>query len=196
MTQDAAPKPPSPATPAPRFTFPPALDQWNLSMRAWLQANDKHYDGLHASALVYDPRGRTLLLQRAAHDSMPNRWEPAGGAVDDEDETILHACARELREEAGLVARRVVRVVPETGVGDVFTNRTGRRFYYRFVFEVEVEDVGVVRTDPEEHSRWVWATEDEVRAERTEDGTEMPFTAAITKKVLLEGFEARAGAGS
>ena len=185
MTQDANPKPLA------QFTIPQALEQWNLSAQAWLQANDKHFDGLHASALVYDSSGRTLLLKRAPHDSMPNRWEPAGGAIDSGDATILHGCVRELWEEAGLVARRMVRIVPESGAHDVFTNRTGRRFYCRFNFEVEVEDADVVRTDPEEHTEFVWATEDEVRAERRADGSDMPITAPITKKALLEGFRAR-----
>jgi 8-oxo-dGTP pyrophosphatase MutT (NUDIX family) len=29
---------------------------------------------------------------------MPNKWELPGGAVDDDDPTILHAAARELAE--------------------------------------------------------------------------------------------------
>lgn len=191
MAQEA---PAKPSPPPFNFTTPPALDEWKLSMKDWLVAKDRHFDGLHASALVYDSRGRTLLLQRAPHDSMPNRWESAGGAVDPEDESILHACARELWEEARLVARRIVRVVPESGEGSPFANRTGRRIFYRFTFEVEVEDDTIVRTDPQEHTNWLWATEDEVRAEKREDGTEIPLTASITKGILLEGFRARKAA--
>jgi len=49
-----------------------------------------------------EPQPRVLLTQRAPHDSMPLRWETPGGGCDPDDDTILHACLRELREEAGL----------------------------------------------------------------------------------------------
>ncbi|KAB5578704.1 hypothetical protein GE09DRAFT_1214855 [Coniochaeta sp. 2T2.1] len=62
------------------------------------------------SALVMDSRmessPRLLLLQRAAGDVDANKWEPPGGAFDDDDNTILHAAARELWEEAGLEVGR------------------------------------------------------------------------------------------
>ncbi|KAK0717544.1 NUDIX hydrolase domain-like protein [Lasiosphaeria miniovina] len=50
---------------------------------------------------------RVLLVQRAAHDTMPLRWETPGGGCDDDDTSILHSCARELFEEAGLRATAV-----------------------------------------------------------------------------------------
>lgn len=50
---------------------------------------------------------RVLLVQRAAHDSMPLRWETPGGGCDDDDTSILHSCARELFEESGLRATTV-----------------------------------------------------------------------------------------
>lgn len=188
MTQEK-PKTPPPLNP----TIPLSLQEYAVPARSYLLSKDKHFDGLAAGALIFDPQNRTLLLRRAPHDSMPNRWEPPGGAVDDAtDETILHACARELWEEAGLVARRIVRAVPESGgFGAVFTNRTGRRVFCRFTFEVDVEDWRVVRTDPREHTDWLWATEEEVLAERMADGRALPITAPMTKKVLLEGFQAK-----
>jgi 8-oxo-dGTP pyrophosphatase MutT (NUDIX family) len=39
------------------------------------------------------------------------RQEIPGGKVDDTDETLLHATARELKEETGLTATRVVQKV-------------------------------------------------------------------------------------
>lgn len=194
--------------PAFNFTAPPQLDEWQVPSKAWLKVHDKHFDGLASAALVFTTKSkngedgdgqvtdRVLVIQRAPHDSMPLRWESPGGAVDAEDASILHGCARELWEEAGLRARRIVRVVPETGEGSMFTNRTGQRIFCRFTFEVEVEaeEEGrpVVKLDPEEHVAWYWASREEIEAEKREDGTEMPVTTKWAKQLLLQGFDLRA----
>lgn len=198
----------------PSLVVPPELELWNVPSKTWLQTNDKHWDGIASAALVFhtfppssasaspsaEGQTRLLLLQRAPHDSMPLRWEPPGGAVDPEDGSILAGCARELWEEAGLRAARVVRQVDrEGGVFDVFTNRTGRRFFCRFSFEVEVEQTrrdgeGAapgVTLDPEEHVDWYWASRDEIQRERREDGTELPITSPAAKEILLKGFDLR-----
>ena len=44
--------------------------------------------------------------------------EIPGGKMDDTDETVLHAAARELREETGLIATRVVRKVAQFTFSD------------------------------------------------------------------------------
>jgi mutator protein MutT len=46
--------------------------------------------------------GRTLLVRRAAWDSLPGRWELPGGKVD-RGEPRLEALAREVEEETGLM---------------------------------------------------------------------------------------------
>ncbi|KAI9897732.1 hypothetical protein N3K66_007588 [Trichothecium roseum] len=178
--------------------------------------------GLATSALVFLPRAaaaadradRLLLIQRAAHDSMPNKWEPPGGAADPEDPSVLHACARELFEEAGLVASRVLRVVGDGddvdgdygSAGMVFMNRSGTRLFVKFCFEVEVEaEAGaaagvdgadgdgrpVVRLDANEHQDWVWATEEEVKNDVTADGKPIPVTTLGQKRILLNAFRLR-----
>ncbi|KAK1989159.1 NUDIX hydrolase domain-like protein [Colletotrichum cereale] len=202
----AAQQPTTTVTP-PSLAYPPSLESYNLPMRAWLAAHAKTLDGLATSALVFDRRGRVLLLQRAAHDSMPLRWEAPGGAVDDADTSVLAACARELREESGLEAVRVVRVVsegPGKEPGSFLTNRTGTLALRRFAFEVEVaaqpsppgEDDGgdgdelVVRTDPEEHADHVWASEEEVARERVGD-KDIPITNAQMASLILDGFRRR-----
>lgn len=43
--------------------------------------------------------------------------------MDDTDETILHAAARELKEETGLTATRVVRKVAQFTFSDGWRNR-------------------------------------------------------------------------
>ncbi|KAK1961926.1 hypothetical protein LY78DRAFT_587662 [Colletotrichum sublineola] len=202
-TQDP---PPPTTTTTTTLAHPASLEPFNLPMRAWLAANGEEatLDGLATSALVFDRRGRVLLLQRAAHDSMPLRWELPGGAVDDADASVLAACARELREEAGLEAVRVVRVVSE-GVGkepgSALTNRTGTLRLRRFAFEVEVlavpsppslgdADEIDVRTDPEEHADHVWAEEEEVRRERVGE-KDIPITNAQMASLILDGFRRR-----
>ncbi|EFQ25321.1 NUDIX domain-containing protein [Colletotrichum graminicola] len=193
--------------PAANLAHPTSLKCYNLPMRAWLENNGKatELDGLATSALVFDRRGRVLLLQRAAHDSMPLRWEAPGGAVDDADPSVLAACARELREETGLGAVRVVRVVSEGAgkePGSSLTNRTGTLTLLRFAFEVEVEveavapggdgegDEIAVRTDPEEHADHVWASEEEVMRERVGE-KDIPITNAQMASLILDGFRRR-----
>ncbi|KAJ8129764.1 hypothetical protein O1611_g3866 [Lasiodiplodia mahajangana] len=65
---------------------------------------------------IYIPLGSAKLRLnqrsvRAASNLCPNTWEPLGGGCNDNDETILHAAARKLREEAGLEAARVIKHV-------------------------------------------------------------------------------------
>ena len=194
-TRPVFPRPPPP----PKFSFDadPSLAEWQTSARTWLTTHDKSWNGLAGSCLVFNPAGRVLLLQRAAHDSMPNLYEVPGGGVDDADPTVLHGAARELWEEAGLVARRFARVVtegPTRAPGYVFANRTGKRFYCRFSFEVEVVDVGTVTIDLNEHQRFVWASEAEVRAQKMGD-LPIPMTNAEMRNLLLEGFRLRREAG-
>lgn len=53
------------------------------------------------------PPLQTLLVRRAASDSYPLKWEIPGGSVSPaRDASVLHAAARELREETGLRVAR------------------------------------------------------------------------------------------
>ncbi|KZZ99483.1 NUDIX hydrolase domain-like protein [Moelleriella libera RCEF 2490] len=80
---------------------------------------------------------RVLLVQRAAHDSWPLRWEPPGGAVDAADASILHGCARELWEETGLRAVHFARLVGKPG-GEALLNSKRTRTFGKFLFVVHV----------------------------------------------------------
>ncbi|KAL5082819.1 hypothetical protein Trisim1_003149, partial [Trichoderma cf. simile WF8] len=117
------------------FAFDESLIEWTVPKSDWLEIHDKNFDGVATSAYIFDAQGRVLLVQRAAHDSMPNLWETPGGAVDSGDSSILAGCAREVREEVGLVARRMKRLVTEgegRGKWSVFTNRSGTRVFCGF----------------------------------------------------------------
>lgn len=52
-------------------------------------------------ALIFDERGRILVVRRAAEETLPGIWEFPGGGVEF-GETLEAALARELREETGL----------------------------------------------------------------------------------------------
>ncbi|KAL2256107.1 hypothetical protein VTK26DRAFT_2176 [Humicola hyalothermophila] len=149
---------------------------------------------------------RVLIIQRAAHDSMALLWEIPGGACDAEDQTLLHGLARELWEETGLRLKTVVRQV---GPENTFFTRSGR-VVSKVTFEVEVEGAGggggdderlpEVTLDPNEHVRFLWATEDECRLGKVivpGDGGEqeavvdIEFTGKAQKAAILLGFRLR-----
>ncbi|ROT38182.1 hypothetical protein SODALDRAFT_333951 [Sodiomyces alkalinus F11] len=199
-----------PRGPAFKIAYHPSLERFNLPPQSYLADHAPaippeitRFHGLATSALVFDSRGRVLLLRRAQHDSMPGLWEPPGGAADlGTDKSVLEACARELWEEAGLVARRAVRVMSiarDVPPGTVFWNRTRERCYVRVVLELEVEEVGrqqdgevPVKMDADEHDAFVWASEDEVRSGHV-PGVQGPFelTFGGTREALLEAFRMR-----
>ncbi|KAK0754361.1 NUDIX hydrolase domain-like protein [Schizothecium vesticola] len=169
--------------------------------------------GTQHEAMTPNPKPpRVLLVQRAAHDSMPLRWETPGGGCDDDDASILHSCARELFEEAGLRAATLGPVVrvdsapdAESGVrggghewgetmgGQFFRTRRERlvcKFY--FVAGVPREQTAEVVVDPNEHAGHVWVTEDEVRQKRVrgkEDGLDLEFTTQAQWEVILTAFQ-------
>lgn len=175
------------------FTFDDSVSEWNIPGPQWLKDNEKTWDGVASGALVFDDQDRILLLQRAPDDSMPNRWEIPGGAVDDDDPSVLYGCARELWEEAGLVLRHIKHVIPDGANGKpgaVFTNRTGKRFFCKFSFEVDVADTESVKLDPNEHQDFVWATEEEVTNQAIGE-RKIPLTNSIMVRLLREGFRMR-----
>jgi 8-oxo-dGTP pyrophosphatase MutT (NUDIX family) len=152
-----------------------------------------------------DGEPRLLLLQRAAHDSLPLLWEPAGGATDDTDTSILHSSARELFEETSLRAAHFVAVVEPAG--RVFQTSSGKKVCkFEFVVEVvtphdrDAEANGISKTasmprvklDPEEHEDHVWATEKECLDgwTRTEDGKviQLKFTFEEQKQAIMKAF--------
>ncbi|KAJ0302926.1 hypothetical protein COL516b_006973 [Colletotrichum fioriniae] len=163
------PRPPPP--PDFNLTYPPSLEPYNVPATTWLTTNSKSWDGLATGALVFSPTtNKILLLQRAAHDSMPLRWETPGGAADPEDTSLFAACARELWEEAGLEAVAIVTVKGDDDRGKGVEER--------------------VRIDPEEHCDFVWASEEEVRRERVGE-REIPITNGQMARLILDGFRRR-----
>jgi 8-oxo-dGTP pyrophosphatase MutT (NUDIX family) len=182
--------------PPPTFTFTSdaSLKEYTVSLKTYLDAHPE-FDCIATGALVFhtDPvLGDQILIQkRAAHDSMPGRWETPGGACDPEDESILHGAARELWEESGLVAEHVIALVG--GEHIFFTRRNQRVSKFNFEVRVRTEGDGVAPTvtvDENEHSAFLWATEEECRAGRKGEVV-LTFTTQRQEKAILEGFELR-----
>ena len=175
------------------FDYHPSIAEFAVSKHSYLTAcPEANFSYIATSTLVLDTRiasnPRVLLLQRAASDEDPNKWEPPGGACDDDDQSILHAAARELWEEAGLQAARI-----GEPVGDpyFFTLSDGKKVC-QFNFAVHVRtDSGTpsaARLNPEEHQRFVWATEGEVKAKKA-DGMNLDFTTGEVERTVLLVFK-------
>ncbi|KAK4498723.1 hypothetical protein PRZ48_009233 [Zasmidium cellare] len=175
------------------FEYDPLLEEFAVSKDIYLGARpDASYNFVATASFVLDTESsggpRILLLQRAASDSNPNKWEPPGGACDDEDETILHAALRELREEAGLEGTHIDGAV---GNPHFFVTRSGKRVC-QFNFAVRVATghgtPPVVKLDPEEHQNHVWATEHDVKARRVGD-VDLEFTSDEVERNVLLAFK-------
>ncbi|KAE8454251.1 hypothetical protein EG329_005176 [Mollisiaceae sp. DMI_Dod_QoI] len=180
--------------PALDFKVHPATSSFAESQQAYLAKHpDPRYNHLATGAVVFDMSHSTvpriLLVQRAAADSMPNRWEIPGGGCDNEDESILYAVARELWEEAGLKAKSMLHTV---GDPHIFSSRSGKKIC-RFTFLVEVEtnsdDGFAVTLDPKEHQQFVWATEEDVKAKKS-GNIELQYTTQELENTIIEAFNA------
>ncbi|KAI1456711.1 NUDIX hydrolase domain-like protein [Annulohypoxylon moriforme] len=168
------------------FTFSPSSAIYNLSMRDYLIANPK-FKGIAVGAFVFNPEGKLLLVQRAAHDSLPSLWEIPGGACDYEDESLLHGVARELWEESGL---RASFIGPLIGEGtEFFIRGTWRMCKYSFLVEVDGYDV---KLDPNEHQAFLWVTEEEARSGQCGD-VKFKYTFHEQRQAVLEAFQFRKG---
>jgi len=175
------------------FKVNPATSSFAESPQAYLtKYPDPRYSYIATGAIVFDKSHptvpRTLLVQRAATDSMPNLWEIPGGGCDDEDESILHSVARELWEEAGLKAKSILHTV---GDPHIFPTRSGETVCkFTFLVEVETNSDGEfdVTLDPKEHQQFVWATEEDVKAKRS-GKVELRFTTRELENTVIEAFK-------
>ncbi|KUJ13790.1 uncharacterized protein LY89DRAFT_784656 [Mollisia scopiformis] len=165
------------------------LSPFSIPVRDYLKLNPSMHH-IVAAALVFSPSTpyRILIVQRAANDFMPNCWEIPGGSCD-LDESILAAAARELQEESGLVATKVVQQVGQLGVW-----LDKEKLWCKYSFEVEVER-GEVKLDEEEHQAFFWATEEECRegvVVRDGKSTKLEWTRGGSQlATILEGFRLR-----
>ncbi|KAH8879926.1 hypothetical protein GQ53DRAFT_20313 [Thozetella sp. PMI_491] len=189
--------------PTSRFEINDGLAEWDVPAKEWLTTNEPklrsqnlNLDELTTGVLVFNDQGEVLMIQRASHDSFPDKFEIPGGGVDKDDATIIDAAVRELLEETGLVAKRVKCRVTDGSDGNklhVFQNSRKTSWFCRVCFEMEVETYTDIRLDPNEHQDFVWATEAEVRDQRIGD-RDVPITSVDMQSIILEAFRLRNGA--
>lgn len=133
---------------------------------------------------------------------MPDLWEIPGGAVD-EGETLLAGAAREVLEESGLVAKKIVKLLVHDKIaggregvegGYLFHTSRGLKVV-KFTFVVEVEDSSALKLTPEEHQDYVWATEEECRAKKVVRGgqegkgdVDLVFTSVAQEAAIFKAF--------
>ncbi|CAN8096961.1 unnamed protein product [Discula destructiva] len=197
------------------FTFHHSVAKFNVLFEDLLKnlnlASQTPISGLATGAIVFSQHHepphppRILLVQRASTDSMPDRWEIPGGAVD-VGEMVLAGAVREVYEESGLVVRRIEGLLShdeseskQEGIegGYLFHTRSGKRIM-KFTFLVEVDDSTDVKLDPNEHQDYVWATEDECRAKKVRRSApggrgdvELGFTTQAQEAAILKAFSER-----
>ncbi|KAI1338187.1 NUDIX hydrolase domain-like protein [Xylariaceae sp. FL0016] len=166
------------------FALDPSSSAFNVPLHAYMGSHPG-FDGIGTGAMVFNPQGKLLLLQRAAHDSFPLRWEVPGGAVDSEDETLLHAVARELWEESGLRAEGIGEALEPA---EVLVSTRGLRVCKRsFIVQVNQYEV---KLDPNEHEAFVWASEEEVRAKKCGEVV-LEFTSPSHEQTIYNAFDTR-----
>ncbi|KAI1615837.1 NUDIX hydrolase domain-like protein [Exophiala viscosa] len=190
-----------PESPSFAFSSHPSCSSFAINLESYVAHNPVKSTTFGATiqtyyiatgAMVFDKSSpqRILLVQRASTDSMPNLWEVPGGAVDPEDPTILHAVARELREEAGLTATNIG---PQVGEVQIFVTRRGLTICkFHFLIDAKTSPDGTmdVKLDPGEHQSYVWATEEQVKAGRVND-VQLKWTLREQEAPVLEAFLAR-----
>ncbi|KAH9898958.1 NUDIX hydrolase domain-like protein [Xylariomycetidae sp. FL2044] len=199
------------ATPTPTYTFtisPDALlDPFQVTEETYLSTypTDKPFNGVATGSFVFRPSLpnpsssslpstasttttadlKLLIVQRAEKDSMPLRWEVPGGAYEKEnDATVLHAAARELLEESGLAARRILGLVRH----DVIDTPRSKKHILKISFLVEVDDDAEVRLNPNEHEAFLWVGLDEVKARRCGD-VKLEWTHKEQEEAIKEAFK-------
>lgn len=203
------------------FTLSPELLDFTISPAEFL-ASRPDIHNIIAGAIVFRTipgvppsqcNPEILLLQRAASDSFPLKWEiPAGTADPKLDSSIAAVAVRELWEETHLRASRLRKAVP-MGLPDGVTNltcvgevedarmdsqlpmcllRLGDQTWAVVSFLVDLEDegkAGEVILQDDEHVQYTWVSANEVEIGMSgRTGENLDFVSEAMKMVLLEGF--------
>jgi 8-oxo-dGTP pyrophosphatase MutT (NUDIX family) len=171
------------------LTIAAHLQPYQLPPATYLLTNNSNeipVSHLVASAVIIHSN-RVLLLQRAAHAFQPLLWELPGGRCESRDESVIAAAVRELWEESGLVAQKVIDVVGEYAWldrGEVWKKIT-------FLVDVGDGDGGGgglrVEIDSREQAGFVWATREDVCRDWCGD-VGLRWTSEEQKGMVLDAF--------
>ncbi len=123
-------------------------------------------------AVVQD--NKILMVRRAPGDYLAGVFELPGGGVD-EGESILDGALRELVEETGLRARRIL------GTFDGFDYSTDKKPHVRQInFIVQAEPVDV-KLNPDEHDAYLWVDTEVLQRIETTDKMRDCVADALTR---------------
>ena len=164
-------------------TFPSTLIPYNIPPASYLAANPELTNLVVSAVIIHN--SRVLLVQRAAHDGFPLKWECPGGCVDMTDASILHAVCREVLEETGLVVRHVADVVDTLEFDGSKQTKWRKLTFLVGLGEGGVGEVPGVCLNAEEHVDAVWAGEEEVLTGRA-DGRDIVFAYDEQRQTLLD----------
>lgn len=168
----------------------PAIQAFEIPAKTYISQRAGLYGIVSAAIIIHN--NRVLLIQRASTDEHPNLWEVPGGSAN-QDETIVQCAVRELREETGLHASEVSRLVG--GFDWVDRQGSAQRDWMAFIFLVKVDSANDIRLDPEEHQAYLWATEGEVQAEAC-GNTALEWISRNQRHAILGAFDlVRAASG-
>lgn len=124
----------------------------NIEKEIISQAKQDGVERFVVGGVVLNENNEFLLLNRNSDDFMGGIDELPSGKVEQEDKSLVQALEREVLEETGL---KVNEVVDYIGYFD-YTSGSGKKTrQFNFVVMVENYDV---KTSPEEHSGYIWAS--------------------------------------
>lgn len=136
---------------------PSFMDHQRLQSRLQDLPSTKRW--IIGTAIFRDPESENptiLLLQRAGNETFPNPWELPSDPLDEADASIAHAVKREVLEKTSLsVARFIGEMEPLT-----WESKSNPNIQLNYI--VTVQPGGSVKTNPDEHSDWVWARLEEL----------------------------------
>ncbi|KAL0489380.1 nucleoside diphosphate-linked moiety X motif [Acrasis kona] len=162
------------------FTFEELISEFNHPVETYRANHTLKPDIIIGGAIVYRIQQvpQVLVVQRAENDSYPNKWEVPGGCVDVDDTTVVHGAIRELFEETGLKAKKVLHVLTPR----LFEGNDGKRFL-KLTFLVDTHDCSCVVLDPKEHQAFEWISRVEVENQRPK------FVHQDLVEEILTGFD-------
>lgn len=166
-----------------------SLKPYDITVKKYLSQQSKFTGVVGAAIIIYD--NRVLLLQRATDDDCPNVWEVPGGGANG-DETLVQCDIRELREETGLAAHKVLQMVAEFSweARSSSDDSEAPIIWKIFMFLATVEDLETleIQLDHQEHQAYLWATEDDIRKDSC-GGIQLQWVTTNQNQAILMVFE-------